>query len=107
MTGPGWSGSAWTASGVTTARRERIDGQLCSITSDAPDSTAELTTASLYVSPDARALAFLAARLLDGTLEQLTQALPLGEGPAAFDRSVHGRAGGSKLVLLVTSSAAG
>jgi len=89
------------------AKLVRSGGRLCSITSDAPASTAELPTTNLYVSPDATALAFLAARLLDGTLGQPAQTLPLAEGPAAFDRSVHGRTGGSKIVLLVTSSAAG
>ena len=81
------------------AKLVRSGGRLCSITSDAPASTAELTTANRYVSPDAMALAYLAARLVDGTLDQSTQALPLAEGPAAFDRSVHGRTGGAKLVL--------
>jgi NADPH:quinone reductase-like Zn-dependent oxidoreductase len=98
-----------TAPGTAAAAAElvRSGGRLCSITSDAPAPTAELTTANLYVSPDAKALAFLAARLLDGTLDQPTQTLPLDEGPAAFDRSVHGRTGGSKLVLRVAGSAAG
>lgn len=86
---------------ATAAELVRPGGRLCSITSDAPASTAELTTANLYVSPDATVLAFLAARLVAGTLDQPTQTLPLAEGPAAFDRSVHGQTGGAKLVLRV------
>jgi hypothetical protein len=39
-------------------------------------------------------------------LDQLTRTLPLDEGAAAFDQSTHGRTGGSKIVLLVTSFAA-
>jgi NADPH:quinone reductase-like Zn-dependent oxidoreductase len=89
------------------AKLVRSGGRLCSITSDAPASTAELTTTNLYVSPDAAALAVLAARLVDGTLDQPTQTLPLHEGAAAFDQSVHGRTGGSKIVLLVTGVADG
>jgi NADPH:quinone reductase-like Zn-dependent oxidoreductase len=91
---------------ATAAELVRSGGRLCSITSDAPASTVELTTANLYVSPDAAALAVLAARLVDGTLDQPTRTLPLDEGAAAFDQSTHGRTGGSKIVLLVTSFAA-
>src|SRR5262249_3606884 len=80
----------------------RADGRLCSITSDAPPSTAELTTTNLYVQPDAAALAALAAQLRDGALELLTEELPLDQGPEAFERSAHGQAGGAKLVLRLT-----
>jgi NADPH:quinone reductase-like Zn-dependent oxidoreductase len=92
---------------ATAAELVRSGGRLCSITSDAPAATADLATTNLYVSPDATALAFLAARLVDGTLDQPTQTLPLDEGAAALDQSVRGRTGGSKIVLLVASPAAG
>ncbi|GAA5194813.1 NADP-dependent oxidoreductase [Rugosimonospora acidiphila] len=88
---------------ATAAQLVRPGGRLCSITSDAPTSTAELAATDLYVRPDAQALALLAARLLDGTLDLLPiQPLSLDEGPAAFERATHGQTGGSKLVLLPT-----
>ena len=77
----------------------RRGGRLCSITADAPPSTAELTTTNLYVQPDAQTLALLAARLRDGALDLPVAALPLAEGPAAFQRATHGETGGAKLVL--------
>jgi NADPH:quinone reductase-like Zn-dependent oxidoreductase len=80
----------------------RSGGRLCSITSDAPSSTAELATTNLYVQPDAEALALLATRLRDGALDLLVEALPLDAGPVAFERSAHGQTGGAKLVLRIT-----
>ena len=62
---------------ATAAELVRSGGRLCSITSDAPASTAELTTANLYVSPDATALAFLAVAALIGLFGPLTNARPL------------------------------
>ena len=77
----------------------RSGGRLCSITSDAPPSTAELTTVNLYVRPDAQTLALLATRLRDGALDLPVAVLPLDEGPAAFQRAARGETGGAKLVL--------
>jgi NADPH:quinone reductase-like Zn-dependent oxidoreductase len=95
------------APGTAAAAAElvRPGGRLCSLTSDAPASTAELTSADLYVRPDAEALAVLAAQLRDGALDLPTEVLPLDEGPAAFDRSSRGLTGGTKLVLRVTHPA--
>ncbi len=44
--------------------------------------------------------------LVDGIPDQPTRTLPLDEGAAAFGQFVHGRTGGSKIVLLVTGFAA-
>lgn len=80
----------------------RPGGRLCSITSDAPSPTAELTTTNLYVQPDAQTLVLLATRLRDGALDLPVKALPLDDGPAAFQCATHGQTGGAKLVLRVS-----
>lgn len=92
-----------TASGTAAIAADTVrhGGRLCSITSDAPRSTAELTTADLYVQPDAPALALLASALLEGALELPVETLPLAEGSEAFHRSSRGLTGGTKLVLRV------
>ncbi|WP_371864667.1 zinc-binding dehydrogenase [Streptomyces antimycoticus] len=72
---------------ATAGELVRPGGRLCSITSDAPPASAELTSTDLYVRPDAETLAVLAGQLRDGVLDLPTEVLPLDEGPDAFDRS--------------------
>jgi NADPH:quinone reductase-like Zn-dependent oxidoreductase len=78
----------------------RDGGRLCSLTSDAPPEERGITSTDLYVRPDAAQLARLAEQLVEGTLQQAPEPLPLREGPAAFTRVGAGRAGGRKIVLI-------
>lgn len=78
----------------------RDGGQLCSLTSDAPDPERGITSTDLYVRPDAAQLTQLTTGLAQGLLRLTPEPLPLAEGPAAFDRVTAGRTAGRKLVLV-------
>jgi NADPH:quinone reductase-like Zn-dependent oxidoreductase len=78
----------------------REGGRLCSLTSDAPAPEQAITSANLYVRPDAAQLTRLAQQLSEGTLHLEPEPVPLSEGPAAFTRVASGRAGGRKIVLI-------
>jgi NADPH:quinone reductase-like Zn-dependent oxidoreductase len=78
----------------------RDGGQLCSLTSDAPDPERGITSANLYVRPDAAQLTQLTTGLAQGLLRLTPEPLPLTEGPVAFDRVTAGRTAGRKLVLV-------
>ncbi|MFL6056735.1 MAG: alcohol dehydrogenase catalytic domain-containing protein [Actinoallomurus sp.] len=78
----------------------RDGGRLCSLTSDAPAEERGITSADLYVRPDAAQLARLAEQIVEGTLRLTPEELPLSEGPAIFTRVAAGQAGGKKFVLI-------
>jgi NADPH:quinone reductase-like Zn-dependent oxidoreductase len=78
----------------------RDGGQLCSITSDAPEPERGITTTNLYVRPDAAQLTRLATDLAQGLLRLTPEPLPLTEGPVAYERVTTGRTAGRKLVLV-------
>lgn len=75
-------------------------GKLVSITSDAPEGVRGITSLDLYVEPDARALAELAALVAAGTLLLDITTTPAREGGlAVVTEVVEGRSGGVKHVL--------
>ncbi|MDX3757993.1 NADP-dependent oxidoreductase [Streptomyces sp. AK02-04a] len=78
----------------------RDGGQLCSLTSDAPNPERGITSTNLYVRPDPAQLARLTTDLAQGLLRLTPEPLPLMEGPAAFARAAAGRTAGRKLVLV-------
>ncbi|GAB3329514.1 NADP-dependent oxidoreductase [Micromonospora halotolerans] len=74
-------------------------GRLTSITSDAPDPIRGITTSNLYVQPNGRALAELAALAASGDLRLDVQTTPIKDGAAIADQVAGGRSGGVKYVL--------
>ncbi|MEU3334870.1 NADP-dependent oxidoreductase [Streptomyces sp. NPDC006668] len=78
----------------------RDGGQLCSLTSDAPNPERGITSTNLYVRPDPAQLARLTTDLAQGLLRLTPEPLPLTEGPAAFARVAAGQTPGRKLVLV-------
>jgi NADPH:quinone reductase-like Zn-dependent oxidoreductase len=78
----------------------RDRGQLCSLTSDAPNPERGITSTNLYVRPDPAQLTRLMADLAQGLLRLAPEPLPLAEGPMAFERVTAGRTAGRKLVLI-------
>jgi hypothetical protein len=83
----------------------RDGGRLCSLTSDAPPPQRGITSANLYVRPDAAQLAPLAEQVGEGTLRLAPEPVPLREGPAAFTR-VGARRGARRTKLLITRAGA-
>ncbi|MBY8343475.1 NADP-dependent oxidoreductase [Streptomyces spinosirectus] len=78
----------------------RDGGQLCSLTSDAPNPERGITSTNLYVRPDAAQLTQLTTALARGLLRLTVEPLPLTDGPIAFDRVAADRTAGRKLVLV-------
>ncbi|MFF0305569.1 NADP-dependent oxidoreductase [Streptomyces sp. NPDC004562] len=78
----------------------RDGGQLVSLTSDAPRSERGIASTDLYVRPDAARLARLATDLAHGRLRVTPEAVPLVDGPSAYDRVAAGRTAGRKVVLV-------
>jgi NADPH:quinone reductase-like Zn-dependent oxidoreductase len=81
----------------------RPGGRLCSLTSDAPDTTPDLSSSNLYVLPDAAALRSLAVLLRNGSLALPTQLFPLTDAPAVADGSAVRLTGGAKPVLSIST----
>lgn len=89
------------ATGTAEAAVELISdgGRLISITSDAPESVRGIITNDLYVEPDGRALADLAALTVSGLLQLDVQATPVQDGIPIVIAVAEGRSGGVKHVL--------
>lgn len=82
------------------AMRLIVDGgRLCSITSDAPDSAAGITTSNLYLQPDGQMLTELAALAAAGKLGLEVQTTPIQDGIEIANQVAAGRSGGVKHVL--------
>jgi NADPH:quinone reductase-like Zn-dependent oxidoreductase len=99
--GTGFDGALAAAPGTASAAFSllRAGGRLCSLTSDAPASTATAATENLYVQPDPTSLAELATDVATGRLRMAVQERRLDDGPVVFAQVSRGRAGGWKFVL--------
>ena len=77
----------------------RDGGRLCSITSDAPPAERDITSANLYVRPDAGQLRRLAVEAAEGRLTLDTRAVRLEAAPTVAQQVTAGGSGTSKYVL--------